>query len=135
MSWRIAVTARKGATNADCRSFAGKMSLPRSAKRHGLLATFFENIQLDGKVLERKVAIPRFDQFVPAGRREQWSARYEGDLNLPQAGNGRSPVCPMTACAFISRASRSCRRKAWSPHPATPYKTDRTLAGLAPDYD
>ena len=51
---------------------------PLSATASGLLAVFYEGIKVDGKILEQKIDQPRFDNYAPGNRREQWSCRGRG---------------------------------------------------------
>src|SRR5208283_2337284 len=66
---------------------AEKAVAPPGQASWGLLATFFEGVDLKGKVLEEKIDLPRFRNYAPANRREQWSCRYEGDLQIAEEGD------------------------------------------------
>jgi hypothetical protein len=53
----------------------------------GLLASFFAGRELNGAPVLQKVDRPSFDNFeVPKVGRENWSARFQGELNVPESG-------------------------------------------------
>ncbi len=93
----------------------------------GLLADFFEGINLDGKLLERKIAAPTLDNYAPAGRREQWSARFEGDLRLPESGDWALACVADDGVRLVLEGKSMLPKDAWSAHPATQYKTETNL--------
>ena len=97
------------------------------ANAPGLLATFHEGIALSGKFLEQKVANPRFDNYAPGGRREDWSCRYQGDLNLPAAGEWTLACVADDGVRLIIDGHSVLPADAWGPHAATQFKGDLKL--------
>lgn len=93
----------------------------------GLLAVFYEGIQLDGKILEQKIVNPRFDNYAPANRREQWSCRYQGDLNLPETGEWTLACVADDGVRLVIDGRSVLPPDAWSAHAATQYKVDLKL--------
>ena len=100
---------------------------PLAAAGPGLLATFFEGTTLEGRVLEQKVDNPRFDNYAPANRREYWSARYEGEMQLPEPGDWTLACVADDGVRLIVQGKSILPREAWSLHSATEYKASRNL--------
>jgi hypothetical protein len=99
----------------------------------GLMATFFEGTSLNGKVLEQKVENPRFDNYAPGGRREQWSVRYEGDLNLSEESEWTLACVADDGVRLAVQGKSLLPEQAWSAHGATQYKADlKFTAGWHP---
>jgi len=92
---------------------------PLAATGPGLLATFFEGTTLEGRVLEQKVDNPRFDNYAPAHRREYWSARYEGEMQLPEPGDWTLACVADDGARLIVQGKSILPREAWSLHSAT----------------
>src|SRR5204863_2144696 len=94
---------------------------------------FYEGTTLDGKILEQKVENARFENYGPGGRREQWSARYEGDINIDQEAEW-TLACVADDGVRLSVAGKSLLpAESWSSHAATQYKSDVKLtAGWHP---
>jgi hypothetical protein len=103
---------------------------PLAAAGPGLLATFFEGTTLDGRILQQKVDNPRFDNYAPANRRENWSARYEGELQLPEPGDWTLACVADDGVRLILQGKSILPREAWSPHAATEYKASRNLPAV-----
>lgn len=95
----------------------------------GLRATFFEGVDLRGQRLEQKIANPQFDNLVVAGnRREQWSARYEGDLRLPEAGDWTLACVVDDGVRLFIDGRSVLPADAWGPHSASQFSADLPLA-------
>jgi hypothetical protein len=108
-------------------------NVPPPAAGPGLMATFFEGTTLQGRVLEQKVANPRFDNYAPANRREDWSARYEGEMQLPEPGDWTLACLADDGVRLLVQGKSILPTEAWSAHSATEYKASRTLpAGWIP---
>ena len=105
----------RGATNS-----AG----PSTPAASGLLATFFEGINLDGKTLEQKLDRPDFQNYAPANRRNEWSCRFEGDINIPESGGWTLGCVADDGVRLIIDGKSVLPSAAWSTHPATQYKAD-----------
>jgi len=98
-----------------------------SAPENGLMATFFEGVNLNGNVIERKVATPRIDNYAPGGRREQWSARYDGDIQIAETGDWTLQCASDDGVRLIVDGKSILPENAWSAHSATSYKADLKL--------
>jgi hypothetical protein len=99
----------------------------------GLLATFFEGIKLDGTVLERKVANPRFDNYAPGNRRENWSVRYEGEMHIKESADWTLACTTDDGVRLLLDGKSLLPENAWTPHAATQFKADLALqAGWHP---
>jgi hypothetical protein len=105
----------------------GNVIAPLSATAAGLLGTFLEGIDLNGKTLEQKIDNPRFDNYAPANRREQWSCRYEGDINIPDSGDWTLGCVSDDGVRLIIDGKSVLPPEAWSAHAATQYKADLKL--------
>ncbi len=101
---------------------------PMGKTGSGLAATFFEGVSLSGKVLEQKIDKPRFDNYAPAGRRENWSARYEGDINIPEEGDWTLACVVDDGVRLAFEGKALLPADAWGPHPATQFKADLKLS-------
>jgi len=93
----------------------------------GLLATFFEGIELNGKTLEQKISDPGFDNYAPATRREDWSVRYEGDINIQKTADWTLACVSDDGVRLILDGKSVLPRESWSAHAATQYKADLKL--------
>ena len=98
-----------------------------AASGAGLLAVFFEGIHLNGKILEQKIDNPRVENYAPANHREQWSCRYEGDINLPESGDWTLGCVADDGVRLLIDGRSVLPAEAWSAHPATPYQADLKL--------
>lgn len=94
----------------------------------GLLATFFEGVNLDGRMIEQKVMNPRFDNYAPGGRRENWSVRYEGDLNIPDSGDWTLQCISDDGVRVKLDGKSLLAQEAWGAHGASPFRADAKLA-------
>jgi hypothetical protein len=94
----------------------------------GLLATFFEGVDLAGKLLEQRIDAPRFDNYAPANRREQWSCRYEGDLRITEEGDWTLACVSDDGVRLFVDGKSVLPPGSWSAHPATQYRADLKLA-------
>jgi len=101
---------------------------PLTATASGLRAVFFEGIQLNGKVIERKIDNPRFDNYAPANRRDEWSCRYQGDINIPESGDWTLACVADDGVRLIIDDRSVLPADAWSAHPANQYRADLKLA-------
>ena len=90
-----ALEAEVLASSAEAAQGRYQRSLPvlRAAKgwdvnaSPGLAASFYAGRALTGTPALTKVDVPRFDNFeVPKVGRENWCARYTGELQIPEAG-------------------------------------------------
>jgi len=94
----------------------------------GLLATFFEGMTLAGKTLEQKIDRPAFENYAPANHRNEWSCRYEGDINIPDSGDWTLACVADDGVRLVVDGKSVLPSGAWSAHPATQYKADLTLS-------
>ena len=94
----------------------------------GLLGTFFEGVDLSGKLLEQRIDAPRFDNYAPANRREQWSCRYEGDLRITEEGDWTLACVSDDGVRLFVDGKSVLPPGSWSAHPATQYRADLKLA-------
>lgn len=94
----------------------------------GLMATFFEGMMLTGKILEQKIDNPRFDNYAPGGRRENWSARFEGEINIPEQGEWTLACIADDGVRMSVEGKPLLPRNAWAAHPATQFQADLKLA-------
>jgi hypothetical protein len=94
----------------------------------GLLATFFEGVDLAGKLLEQRIDTPRFDNYAPANRREQWSCRYEGDVRITEDGDWTLACVSDDGVRLFVDGKSVLPAGSWSAHPATEYRADLKLA-------
>ncbi|HWI55599.1 MAG TPA: PA14 domain-containing protein, partial [Bacillota bacterium] len=93
----------------------------------GLKASFFEGMDLKGRLLEQKVLNPRFDNYAPANRREQWSVRYEGEITISEAGDWTLGCLADDGVRLNLDGKSLLPPEAWAPHAATQYKADLKL--------
>ena len=99
----------------------------------GLDATYYSGIELKGRVLDRQIQAPRLTNLAPGGRRENWSARYEGALNVPAAGDWTLACVADDGVRLLLDGDSLLPAAAWGAHAATEYRADRTLtAGWHP---
>jgi hypothetical protein len=99
----------------------------------GLFATFFEGVDLTGKVLEQMIDVPRFDNYAPANRHERWSCRYEGDMQLAEDGDWTLACKSDDGVRLFVDGKSVLPPESWSPHPATQFQADLKLtAGWHP---
>ena len=94
----------------------------------GLLATFFEGVDLAGKLLEQRIDAPRFDNYAPANRREQWSCRYEGDLRITEEGDWTLACVSDDGVRIFVDGKSVLPPGSWSAHAAAQYRADLKLA-------
>jgi hypothetical protein len=100
---------------------------PMAANASGLRAVFYEGLNCDGKVLEQKVDRPTFDNYAPGGRSENWSCRYEGDLEIRESGDWTLACMADDGVRLLVDGKSILPANAWSAHAATEYKTDVNL--------
>ena len=93
----------------------------------GLLASFFEDVRLDGRLLEQKVVAPRLDNYAPAGRRENWSCRFEGEINIAEEGDWTFGCNADDGVRLLVDGKSLLPPNAWSAHAATQYQGDAKL--------
>jgi hypothetical protein len=106
---------------------------PPAQTTPGLLVTFFEGVDLTGKLLEQKIDLPSFDNYAPANRHEQWSCRYEGELHLAQDGDWTFACKSDDGVRLFLDGKSVLPPESWSPHPATQFQADLKLtAGWHP---
>ncbi len=99
----------------------------------GLQATFYEGTELRGKVLEEQVALPRVANNAPAGRRENWSARYEGQFYVTESGDWTLACVVDDGVRLFVDGKSLLPGNAWGPHSATEFRADVKLtAGWHP---
>jgi hypothetical protein len=109
-----------------------EMPLPAQAAP-GLLVTFFEGVDLTGKVLEQMIDLPRFDNYAPANRHEQWSCRYEGDIQIAEDGDWTLACKSDDGVRLFLDGKSVLPPESWKPHPATQFQADLKLnAGWHP---
>lgn len=113
--------------------FRGENTVAPLGQTAGLTATFFDDLYLTGKLLERKLCNPRFDNYAPANRRDNWSARFEGEVNLPEEGEWTLACISDDGVRLLMDGTSVLPKESWSLHPATQYKADLKLkAGWHP---
>ena len=106
---------------------------PLGQSGSGLMASFFEGTNLNGKLLEKKVSNPRFDNYAPANRREYWSCRYQGELNIAEEADWTLACIANDGVRLLLDGVSVLPQDSWSSHAATQFKTDLKLkAGWHP---
>ena len=93
----------------------------------GLDVTFYEGTDLTGRVLEKKVDVPQFENYAPAKRHEQWSCRYEGEIDVWEAGMWTIACVADDGVRLTLDGASVLPPGAWSAHPATEYRADLDL--------
>ncbi|HEY5911604.1 MAG TPA: PA14 domain-containing protein [Verrucomicrobiae bacterium] len=101
---------------------------PLGRSGSGLLATFFDGATLNGRVLEQKVDNPRFDNYAPGGRGENWSARYEGEINVVDPGDWVLACVADDGVRLAVDGKSILPAGAWGLHAATEFKGELKLA-------
>lgn len=95
--------------------------------RTGLNATFFEGIELKGRVLEQKVALPRFENYAPGKRSEDWSCRYEGEVRILEAGEWNFACIADDGVRLWLDGRSILPDTSWSAHAATEFGSSQIL--------
>jgi len=101
---------------------------PLGKSGSGLMATFFQGVTLSGRVLEQKVDNPRFANYAPGGLRENWSARYEGELNIAEEGEWTLACVADDGVRLTVEGKSLLPANSWSLHPATQFTGDLKLS-------
>ena len=93
----------------------------------GLLALDFEDVRLDGRMLEQRVASPNLNNYAPANRRENWSCRFEGEINIPEDGKWTLGCAADDGVRLLIDGTSLLPADSWSAHAVTQYKADLQL--------
>jgi len=98
------------------------VTVPLAPCPSGLLGTFFEGVNLNGKTLEQKIDRPAFENYAPANHPSQWSCRYEGDINIPYSDDWSLGCVADDGVRLILDGKSLLPPEAWSAHPAIQYR-------------
>jgi hypothetical protein len=94
----------------------------------GLLASFFAGKDLAGPPVLQKVDRPSFDNFeVPKLGRENWSARYQGEINIPEAGPWNFACQANDGVRLFLDGQNLLPAEAWAAQGAREHKASLTL--------